>query len=159
MAVTQVSIDIDGMLHTTFVGKTYYECHVTMVLLPTDEATRAAKKLTESLGWKFSQIEGDIALGDGVKSYATMHYNSRTPVEKVMDLLNGVADNLSSEGINVIRRKVELVIYDDRSTKVQPGTCEGACVGCHLDDYEEEQLYKVRTFSNLPVARGRHRHG
>lgn len=122
-------------------AKTYYEAHVTMTLpvLSTSNLT-AARKLIEGTGWKFSCIDGDIALGSGVKIYATTHWNSKIPVEDAITLLHRNADALAARGLNVIRRKVELVIYDDRSTKIQPGTCEGACVACHLDDYEERDL-------------------
>ncbi len=119
--------------------KSYYECHVTIICPegPDDDhcdPRNTLKDIIKSNKWKFSQIDGDIALGDGVKCYATTHYNARTDMEVVVSKLHTLADLIASRGFKVIRRKVELVVYDDRSTKVLPGTCEGACVGCHLDD-------------------------
>lgn len=111
--------------------KSYYECHVTMEC-PSEGDRRVAKAATEEAGWKFSVISGDIVLGNGHKAYATRHYNARLPEDRVMAMLLGTAKALELRGIKVVRRKVERVIFDDRSSKVRP--CDGGCVECHLDD-------------------------
>lgn len=108
----------------------YYETHITIEALPFDKSR--IKRLVELIGWKFSAIEGDIVLGDGVKYYATMHFNARLPENDVVKMLTDAADYLTAKMVKVVRRKVEKVIYDDRSSKVKP--CDGACVECHLDD-------------------------
>lgn len=106
---------------------TYFECHVTMT---GDPAT--IRPLVEALKWKFSSIDGDIVLGDGVKCYATRLFNARIDSADVFEALNSAAACLLNAGCNVIRRKMERVLYDDRSTKTQ---CTGGCAGCHLDDF------------------------
>lgn len=112
--------------------KSYYECHVTMDLPDDPLVIDLCRDLVSSLGWKFSQIAGDIVLGDGTKAYATRHFNARLSELYVLGLLNRTADRLAKYGFNVVRRKVERVLYDDRSAKVRP--CDGACPECHLDD-------------------------
>lgn len=107
----------------------YFECHVTMT---GDAAT--IRPLVERLKWKFSVIDGDILLGDGAKCYATRLFNARLEQQGVMLQLLNVANKLESYGCNVIRRKMEMVIYDDRSSKMR---CEGGCVECHLDDVKK----------------------
>ena len=91
--------------------KQYYECHVTML-----GKSLELKPIVESTGWIFSCIENDICLGEGVKCYATMHYShSKHTTAQVVENVHTVAQNLRSLGVDVIREKVELVIYDSRS--------------------------------------------
>lgn len=56
-------------------------------------------------------------------------------IDKVLELLHNTANKLETLGIEVIRRKTELVLFDDRSSKIQP--CNGGCIECHLDDLKE----------------------
>jgi hypothetical protein len=120
--------------------KTYYECHITIEApnflgepRRTAVARRSIKEVVEEIGWKFSAIEGDIVMGEGVKLYATHHYNSKLPADDVVALLKDAAAIIDGRSdAKILRRKVELVIYDDRSSKVKP--CDGGCVECHLDD-------------------------
>jgi hypothetical protein len=102
---------------------TYYEAHITMM-----GERDQVQLLVEGLGWKFSCIDGDPVLGAGVKCYATHFMNPRrfTRSEAINDL-NIVADKLESMGAIVTRRKIEEVIYDDRSDKVN---CNGMCPEC-----------------------------
>lgn len=110
--------------------KQYYEAHVTMEGDP-----KLIRPLVEALSWKFSCIDGDINLGDGVKCYATRQFNAtKNSPEGMVAILNAVADTLATN-VKVLRRKVELVIYDDRSSTVR---CDGACYECHVDAEPEE---------------------
>jgi hypothetical protein len=106
--------------------KQYYECHVTMLGDPV-----AIRPYVEGLKWKFSAIDGDPVLGEGVKCYATRLFKKSLGESKVTDELLHTANELFKQGCKVLRRKVEFVIYDDRSYKVK---CTGGCPECHLDD-------------------------
>lgn len=105
----------------------YYELHITM-----DGDRDNARRATDAVGWKFSAIDGDIVLGAGTKMYATHHLNPRLSPEDAKRQLIDVAHYIEHRGVTVLRRKVELVIFDDRSSKVD--ACTGGCVECHLDD-------------------------
>ncbi len=82
------------------------------------------KPLVERFGWKFSCINGDPVLGDGVKCYATMLYAKSKGEDWVKGRLLYIALKMKNEGVKVLRRKVELVIYDDRDVSA---VCDGGC--------------------------------
>jgi len=96
--------------------KPYYECHITMLGDPV-----ALKKLVLANSWKFSAIDGDPVMGEGVKCYATMFFNIRRPLRAVKADLNYVADCLREGGAEILRKKVEQVVYDDRMRPVKCG--------------------------------------
>lgn len=89
----------------------YYECHITMKGDP--EKIEAAVKDSD---WIFSKIDGDPVLGEGVKCYATkMFSEARHSADEVIAITNALALRLRTQfRLNVLRAKVELVIYDTK---------------------------------------------
>lgn len=101
----------------------YYEAHITMLGIPD-----IVKPLVEHIGWKFSSIDGDINLGDGLKCYATKQFNGNLDQRIVLGNLKIAAAQLRPY-VTIIREKVEQVIYDSRSKKVRL-ECNGGCPEC-----------------------------
>lgn len=97
--------------------KQYYEAHVTMLGEP-----ESIRPFVEQTKWKFSAIAGDANLGDGVKCYATRQMNTKIGNDEALKSLHGTADWLEAHGVEVIRRKIEIVIFDDRSASSNPAT-------------------------------------
>ncbi len=89
-----------------------YECHITIESPKTYKTTLGI--LVEALGWKFSAIDGDPTLGDGVKYYATNHYKASKNVLDVIEEMNNLAMKLMDSKFKVVRQKVELIIYDTK---------------------------------------------
>jgi hypothetical protein len=118
----------------------YFECHVTMV----GDAALIRPEVVKRK-WKFSVIDGDPVLGDGIKCYATRLYNRNKGQETVQAELFEIAEQLQELGFNVLRRKIELVIYDDKSSRVR---CLGGCKECHLDDLCETKDVAVSDHCN-----------
>lgn len=96
------------MKHT----KRYYECHITIL-----GDKEIAMPIVMAIGWTFSCIDGDPDLGKGVKCYATKHFNRRLSSHTVKSILVTASEYLRLFNINVIREKIELVIYDNRIKK------------------------------------------
>lgn len=89
-------------------SKEYYEAHVTF----------SSTKEIGLFGWKFSKIDGDPVLGDGVKSYLTRQFKATRPLSAVVEELEQVATNLREDyGEDVLRTKVELVVYDSKNVE------------------------------------------
>lgn len=96
--------------------KPYYECHITMDHSAGDVIAIAEK--VKAVGWTFSCINGDPDLGPGVKCYATKQFNClRYDIHDVIDWLELAAEALSEQRCNIIRKKVEKVLYDVRVTE------------------------------------------
>lgn len=116
-----------SILPGSIMANSYYEAHITMLAERPEHDY--IKNKVEGLGWKFSKIDGDPSLGSGVKCYATKHFKSSLPKEQVLNELINTARNLNGLYADVIREKIELVIYDTRSSTVR-FKCDGLCQEC-----------------------------
>lgn len=92
----------------------YYECHITMDPLPA--LGLGIQEAFEQVGWLYSCIDGDPELGKGVKCYATRHFNSKKyTVAKLKVKLDNTAEKIHKLcAAKIIRKKIELVVYDTR---------------------------------------------
>lgn len=95
--------------------KPYYECHITMQQTDIiDDYRSIIEKTCTEIGWSFSAIENDIILGDGLKLYATHHFNDKFSESYVRTQLECAAVYLAQAGALIIRKKIEKVIFDER---------------------------------------------
>ena len=90
----------------------YYECNITMQ----GEAEKI-RQAVEGLKWKFYVIDGDPNLREGVKCYATRQFNYKLPFPTVLGILAETAKDLGE--FEILRKKVELVLYDSKLDKVE----------------------------------------
>jgi hypothetical protein len=90
-----------------------YECHITM-MAKDDLQTVAIENLVHAIGWSFSKIDGDPLLGPGVKCYATTHYADIVAEEEVILRLGMTVGELTKNGCEVVRCKVEKIVFDRR---------------------------------------------
>lgn len=89
-------------------AKAYFECHITFTK-PKDTAPLKIEH------WKFTSIDGDPVLGDGIKSYYTRQYNGNTDVKEIVKTMDALIPIINKEKDHkVLRTKVELVLYDNR---------------------------------------------
>lgn len=89
----------------------YYELHITF--LEKKEQELRVKLFVEVYGWKYSIIDGDPVLGEGVKMYATIHFPTSYGIKRVKDTLLWTSNRLQAAGFNVIRNKIECVVFDE----------------------------------------------
>jgi NTP pyrophosphatase (non-canonical NTP hydrolase) len=90
----------------------YYECHIT---IEEDRDRSLIQQAVENVLWKFSAITGDPVLGKKRYCYATKHFKEELGDLAVKEGLLEAAQKLRQRGLVVLRSKVEMVIYDDRS--------------------------------------------
>lgn len=71
----------------------------------------------KSSGWIFSKIDGDPVLGRGIKCYATYICSAEYPQKMIVDWITATHSHFVMLGCNVIRSKVELVVFDTKKVK------------------------------------------
>lgn len=87
-----------------------YECHITVAR----KDGPVAEILAKEMHWKFSQIDGDPVLGKEVFAYLTTHDNDLLQMQRRM---NYAVTALRDQGVEVIREKIELIVYDTKARK------------------------------------------
>jgi hypothetical protein len=87
-----------------------YECHITML----GDADQI-EQVVNGTDWHFSKIDGDPVLGVGVKCYATKNYKkSEMSLDNCVSTMETVAESIKEQHIEVVRMKVEEIVYDRR---------------------------------------------
>ncbi len=92
-----------------------YECHITV----DKKFSMALEAMAKILHWKYSCIDGDPVLGKQAFAYLTTHDNS---FERMVTRMDEVCDLLEPMLIPVLRKKIELIVYD---TKRPGDPCQG----------------------------------
>lgn len=90
----------------------YFECHITVALRDLDMDEYLTQKILLAAGWKFSKIDGDPRLGDGVKMYGTSWFPVDYGVKDTIRAMEDLAGTLRNANMKVLRSKVETVVYD-----------------------------------------------
>lgn len=75
------------------------------------EHAESVSVMAKLAGWKFSKIDGDPYLGNGVRCYLTRHGADRMKLEANM---RGVVAGAQALGFPALRMKIEHVILDER---------------------------------------------
>lgn len=84
-----------------------FEAHITIAL---KDAAKGEEK-AQLFGWKTSQIARDIILGDDTYFYLTSHSDD---LSSIMEDMKFVAKSLASEGVKVVRQKIEAILFDTK---------------------------------------------
>lgn len=86
-----------------------FEVHVTVPRPAASSIEDELQSLADSLHWKTSTITGDPLLGKGPRFYFTTH---RADYVEAWTHMNMLVARLEQCGIFVLRKKIELVMYD-----------------------------------------------
>lgn len=90
-----------------------FEIHITV----SGAQAREARLVAEIVGWKFSAIDGDPLLGPGVNCYLTHHAKD---FMKALEQLRSVCLDLNNHHVQVLRQKIELVVFDTKRKGLTP---------------------------------------
>jgi len=93
-----------------------YEVHITMEHVPDKLSLQV---FLNSYNWSYSAIDGDPHLGPKVFHYATKHYDADShDLRYVLQRTEDLIDLLKKWNCEVVRHKVELVVFDSRKRSV-----------------------------------------
>lgn len=87
-----------------------YECHITTLV----KDAEVCELIARAEGWKTSEIKRDPILGDGSHFYLTCH---STDFMEIFGKMKDTANKLGDVGVQVLRKKIEHIIYDSRTAK------------------------------------------
>lgn len=87
-----------------------FEVHITC----RSSQAEAASAIARELHWKTSEIARDPVLGNDTYFYLTTH---GTDLGQTMGRMVATTLRLKSDGVEVVREKIEVIIYDVRYTK------------------------------------------
>lgn len=97
-------------------SKAYYECHITF---EGDDIVGEAVCFKNK--WTYSRIDGDPIMGEGVRQYATKHFNvNKRTQASIWEEMQKIRKTFESEGLIVTRCKIELVVQDERYGSSRP---------------------------------------
>ena len=85
-----------------------YECHITLSV----KDAEIAAKLAKEHHWKTSEIARDPVLGNNTYYYLTSHHSNYTDM---FIHLRNMVEQLTFNKINVIREKIEHIVYDTKA--------------------------------------------
>lgn len=86
-----------------------YECHIT-IKKPSKDIIKL-EVLAKTHKWKTSYIDGDPLLGKKIYFYFTCHHEGYGKIFSKMNHLSGI---LEADGIKVLRKKIELIVFDTK---------------------------------------------
>jgi hypothetical protein len=91
-----------------------FECHITMSRSDGPAALNVSAEYSHLEGglWKYSQIDGDPVMGQQVFCYLTRYDTSYVRLYSAMKTLVAA---LPQNGVNVLRQKIELIMYDTKT--------------------------------------------
>lgn len=87
-----------------------YECHITVAR--EDGPVTAGVAADPKNPWKYSQIDGDPVLDQKVFAYLTKH---DTNYVRLYSNMKATVGALSQQGVDVVREKIELIMYDTKT--------------------------------------------
>ncbi len=88
-----------------------FECHVTVSADPQINSRGFLELTAKTFGWKTSVIDGDAVLGQYPYFYFTKHNKD---FKEIFDQMEYLDVTLTSNDVKVIRKKIELIIYDTK---------------------------------------------
>lgn len=91
-----------------------FEAHITVEKMQLQAARAVIGDFDQDWVQHYSAIDGDPVLGKGVKGYVTFH---GMDLEKVLARLNTLVKKLEDNGVIVLRKKIEVVVLDERFTQ------------------------------------------
>jgi hypothetical protein len=87
-----------------------YECHITV---KREYGPVAAGVAADPIcPWSYSQIDGDPVLGKQAFAYLTKH---DTNYIRLYSSMKSTVGALSQQGVEVVREKIELIMYDTKT--------------------------------------------
>ena len=101
-----------------------FESHITLNKPSSIDQAKLLFQIANEHGMKTSWITGDPVLGTGKWFYISGY---DTDFDSLLNKVKNVAENIRARGVEVVREKIEEILYD---TKTGYFTCGVDCTAC-----------------------------